>query len=373
MNGECVSTQGDAEASSDSDDDQSSEPTADDVGAPSDGPGGVDADASTVINDDDVLGGDGEEAVNDEARDGLSDFLDALPEALCSYYVECGLIEESEIADCPSEVQDEIVDRVEPCDALVAVYAERAQELSACLSGAEGTCESDDIEAFCPSLGEIDLEQTCPSTPVAPADGTEDEPAEGAEDEVTEGSPTSSAARAVGAWSTVSSNCQSGTDMNYAYFLCPGGRIRGAGEFGNLSELVCGTYTTIAAAYPGCDDQLSCFDGVSATVTSTVILGGETDVASGQDLNLYLTGDDSLLRGAECRDGSTGLLQLKRASGELTDDYCVSDSCPADGAADGGYGSCGTDCDCGRCWYCESGECRYGGEGPYGCYRGCSG
>ena len=25
---------------------------------------------------------------------------------------------------------------------------------------------------------------------------------------------------------------------------------------------------------------------------------------------------------------------------------------------------------CGRCWYCENGECRYGGEGPFGCYRG---
>jgi hypothetical protein len=34
--------------------------------------------------------------------------------------------------------------------------------------------------------------------------------------------------------------------------------------------------------------------------------------------------------------------------------------------------SCSTDCDCGRCNYCEGGECRYGGEGPYGCYRGCS-
>jgi hypothetical protein len=35
-------------------------------------------------------------------------------------------------------------------------------------------------------------------------------------------------------------------------------------------------------------------------------------------------------------------------------------------------GDCTTDCDCGRCNYCEGGECRYGGEGPYGCYRGCS-
>jgi hypothetical protein len=37
-----------------------------------------------------------------------------------------------------------------------------------------------------------------------------------------------------------------------------------------------------------------------------------------------------------------------------------------------GGSKCGTDCDCGRCSYCESGTCRYGGEGPYGCYRGCN-
>ncbi|MEZ4225332.1 MAG: hypothetical protein R3B13_30555 [Polyangiaceae bacterium] len=38
-------------------------------------------------------------------------------------------------------------------------------------------------------------------------------------------------------------------------------------------------------------------------------------------------------------------------------------------------GQCSSDCDCGHCGYCEksggNGVCRYGGEGPYGCYRGC--
>ena len=45
------------------------------------------------------------------------------------------------------------------------------------------------------------------------------------------------------------------------------------------------------------------------------------------------------------------------------------------GGGGGGDDQCGTNCDCGHCWYCEkqsSGNvCRYGGEGPYGCYRGC--
>jgi hypothetical protein len=35
-------------------------------------------------------------------------------------------------------------------------------------------------------------------------------------------------------------------------------------------------------------------------------------------------------------------------------------------------GTCGSDCDCGHCQYCERGTCYYAGEGPYGCYRGCN-
>jgi hypothetical protein len=45
---------------------------------------------------------------------------------------------------------------------------------------------------------------------------------------------------------------------------------------------------------------------------------------------------------------------------------------PAPGASSGSAGQCGADCDCGHCSYCESGQCRYGGEGPSGCYRGCN-
>ncbi len=45
------------------------------------------------------------------------------------------------------------------------------------------------------------------------------------------------------------------------------------------------------------------------------------------------------------------------------------------GSPGGTSGQCSTDCDCGHCGYCEKsggkGTCRYGGEGPYGCYRGC--
>lgn len=47
------------------------------------------------------------------------------------------------------------------------------------------------------------------------------------------------------------------------------------------------------------------------------------------------------------------------------------------GGSSGGSANaqCSTDCDCGRCSYCDkSGSgavCRYAGEGAYGCYRGC--
>lgn len=42
------------------------------------------------------------------------------------------------------------------------------------------------------------------------------------------------------------------------------------------------------------------------------------------------------------------------------------------GGGGSGGGSCSTDCECGHCHYCAQGTCYYGGEGPYGCYRGCN-
>lgn len=45
------------------------------------------------------------------------------------------------------------------------------------------------------------------------------------------------------------------------------------------------------------------------------------------------------------------------------------------GSGGSASGQCRTDCDCGHCSYCEkngsTATCRYAGEGPYGCYRGC--
>ncbi|MCK5806511.1 MAG: hypothetical protein KAI66_27020, partial [Lentisphaeria bacterium] len=116
------------------------------------------------------------------------------------------------------------------------------------------------------------------------------------------------------------------------------------------------------------------FPKVSATVKDTLIFGGQQDVEYGFEFDMYLTtdGDDTYLyKGTQCSDQSSGFIVLQRIAFDVTENYCHSDACPQDGGSTGGSGSCGTDCDCGHCWYCESSTCYYGGEGSYGCYRGC--
>jgi hypothetical protein len=216
---------------------------------------------------------------------------------------------------------------------------------------------------------------TGPSASDGGSAGSEEEGA--GSGDVTEGKPTSLQATVVGGWAASGTNCASGTDDRYVYFLCPGGRIRGGGELKSpggyaVTELVCGSYTVSPAVYSGCDDKIGCFPKVTANVTSTLIIGTEkdTDPNAKKEL-LYVEEQDALVQATRCKDGSNGFLFLERgAGGDVTDDYCESDACTAGSA---GGSSCSGDCDCGRCWYCESGTCRYGGEGPYGCYRGCSG
>jgi hypothetical protein len=190
--------------------------------------------------------------------------------------------------------------------------------------------------------------------------------------------PTTLSALAVGYWSTVGHNCPTGSQpelSGYVYALCPGGRIRGAGRIGSATSLECGSYTTSPRTAEGCNDRFNCFDKIAATVRNTLVLGGQTDVSNVQ-VSLYFQSDRRIFRATTCSPSGNGLLFLDRVVGTATDNDCVSAACPAaGGSSSDGYGSCGTDCDCGRCWYCDksggSGTCRYGGEGPYGCYRGC--
>lgn len=182
-------------------------------------------------------------------------------------------------------------------------------------------------------------------------------------------------AQAVGAYAQIGSTCESGSIMtDYVLFLCPGGDLRGGGTAMNMTELWCGDFTVSPPQYPDCDDVWGCFPKVEATVKDTLIYGGQQDVEYGYEFNMYLVTDDPstyLYKITRCNDETTGYIALQRVSYDVTENYCHSAACPQDGGSSGGSGSCGTDCDCGHCWYCENGICYYGGEGQYGCYRGC--
>jgi hypothetical protein len=191
-------------------------------------------------------------------------------------------------------------------------------------------------------------------------------------------------AKAVGAYSQVGSTCAASSGgsklTGYGMFLCPGGKIRAAGYVGSATNLQCGDYTAAAPVYPNCTDRYGCFPKVTATVKDTLILGGQSNVQDGFVTWMYLIGRSDgqyLYKDTECNDGSDADILLKRIAVDVADNYCNSDACPQPGGSSGGSGTCGTDCDCGHCWYCDtsgsSHTCRYGGEGPYGCYRGCGG
>lgn len=90
-----------------------------------------------------------------------------------------------------------------------------------------------------------------------------------------------------------------------------------------MTELTCGSYTTTEAVYSDCDDKLGCFPKVTASVSSTLIIGSERDTASIERELLYAKGD--LLQPFPCADGSTGVIVLGRVEGEVTDADC---ECP---------------------------------------------
>lgn len=306
-------------------------------------------------------------------RQDLTAYLDNLVSALCEHYENCELSDET-MEECAEELRREI-DEVAQCDATLEYFVANRSALEQCLSGGDASCDSDDVDVFCPALGGAQLDGCEPSDDSTPDDsilgGSDQE--EGPAGDATSGELMTLDAQVVGAWGSARTTCTSGaTITDYAVFLCPGGRIRGAGELsGNVTELICGTYHTVSATLSDCNDRYGCFDKVDGNVQSTLILAGESDVAS-RDFDLYRAKDGSLFMPVQCEDGTEGILEFTRVSQEITENYCVSDACPAPSGDGESFGECGTDCDCGRCWYCESGQCRFGGEGPYECYRGCS-
>jgi hypothetical protein len=155
----------------------------------------------------------------------------------------------------------------------------------------------------------------------------------------------------VGGW-TQSGSCD-GTDIVVGKFFCPGPRIRGGISFDNFDFVVCGTWS---AENP---------DDVTAQA-QLISVQDPSDPANEDVLTLSYTYDsenDQLIYHANCD------IPMVRVEGGVTADDCESSTCTAGGGS--GPVQCTVDCDCGRCNYCESGTCRYGGEGEYGCYRGC--
>jgi hypothetical protein len=156
----------------------------------------------------------------------------------------------------------------------------------------------------------------------------------------------------VGAWYG-GATCTSGGEqvtIEYGYFICPTGRLRGFESIGGWNFVACGTWSVSG-------NRLTADYKATATADPSVY----------EYVTWYFDYDpvaDTLTWVSGCP------IPLHRLVGEIEEDDCTSSACSSGGS---GSMECGTDCDCGRCWYCESGTCRYGGEGPYGCYRGCGG
>jgi hypothetical protein len=161
------------------------------------------------------------------------------------------------------------------------------------------------------------------------------------------------AAAVVGAWSG-SATCY-GKAYRFDWIICPAGRLRGAEKLAGYDFIDCGTWTVSGNRMTGSYKYTAVIDSsVTGNDTQAFDYNSSTD-----KLKWALTSGQSV---GSCE------LYLTRAVGSVNEADCTTGTCTA-----GGTGSitCGTDCDCGHCWYCENNTCRYGGEGPYGCYRGC--
>ncbi|MEE9594514.1 MAG: hypothetical protein V3V92_03855 [Candidatus Hydrothermarchaeales archaeon] len=138
-----------------------------------------------------------------------------------------------------------------------------------------------------------------------------------------------------------------GTYIEFGFFICPGGRLRGYEKINKLAFVDCGTWS------------INENDGVDLSLTATAVLDRSVKEKMNYEFNYD---NDQLVWKSACP------VPLTRLTGEdVSMDDCESTTCSAGGTS---AVQCSADFDCGRCWYCDSGTCRYGGEGPYGCYRG---
>jgi hypothetical protein len=262
--------------------------------------------------------------------------------------LDCELITAAEETDCIGEVQDELAgDNVATCAAAQQFYLDNKTAIDQCAGGGAGNCDNDDFTSYCPAWIGFDLEQDCRvedsgDAGIGSGGSTSNGGAGGSSGSV----ELTTEQAVVGAWSGGAA-CGDAS-FAFLYFLCPGGRLRGVEVLNEFEFLACGTFSATAAT-------VNTDYGVVAVIDSTF-----TDESHLQWT--YSSSNDTLTWVADCP------VELTRAVGEVTQEDCESSTCTAGGS---GPVTCGTDCDCGRCWYCESGQCLYGGEGPVGCYRGC--
>jgi hypothetical protein len=202
---------------------------------------------------------------------------------------------------------------------------------------------SEDILSSYPFLYEeatTPTETSSPSTTVKPATTNE---------------PVSFDAIAVGGWSG-SGKCGDMTILD-GYFLCPGGKIRGGQTLNNLGFSILGTWSTSVEEYG--DGKL--YDQIILDYTYTAQLDRSV-TGKQKETWVYLENSDAFQLVGTCQ------LYLQRVEGEVESSDCK----PTTVVAGAGGGQCTSDYQCGRCWYCDDGTCRYGGQGASGCYRGYS-
>ena len=152
------------------------------------------------------------------------------------------------------------------------------------------------------------------------------------------------------------------------YFLCPSGGLRGFEQFyldGKVYEyLALGSYSISQYSTVSGAEQ---FADVDLDYTTTICTDGVCDDGPGV-LGNYMFYDHDNDRIVFYYNSCWFALERLVDGGntDVDDSYCDSSVTNK---------KCGTDCDCGRCWYCDksgsSNVCRYGGEGPFACYRGC--
>jgi hypothetical protein len=285
-------------------------------------------------------------------------FVSRLVDSLCQWYSTCSPSEQLDsLSDCVNEllpeVKDDISEDGQICNDFIRFYLETREELEACLQNPTSSCTNDDVTSFCPAFKQLDIDNICVNQSQT---SHNNQPTGNTENFIPD-----VRTMVVGGWSG-RWICDNGAATGTMYWsLCPNGKLRG---FTTVDTNTLSAESIASGSYSVNEDSNEVSFTLVETVVNPSIIRGDK---SSTDLSaLYSTEEDVLHMQNYCG------FSMVRLEGGGYDEINNSDCESSVTSVGGGNNSCGTDCDCGRCWYCESGTCRYGGEGPYGCYRGCN-